>query len=383
MTFIQRHLGRSLFNPTPTSCTPQLRLYDSDDRQDRGNRLSTQRRPWRAASIVAISILACLSLLPSMSSACQFLPSAPAGFIHATDRTLAGVGGQHLPANAQGVIFWRNGPPVYQLSNASVKNAYFVVQRPARLMASDFSVIEQPEGRHLPATVTPIDPDEQSARRHLRYFMVTGRSLSQCVRKNLYSMDGCKTLERHARKLVTGGALPEITAAMHQAYGLFLIAPRGGFVPGHRYEIRYTVGTPTSMQWAYPRGIDVTIDTLPVTSWKSHTPRLVISHKPRDIRPDEQDATYVSYELASDLQPYRNSMYFLTMIHVRRSGMMPPPPPPPPICGLSDPLGTPPGTTDLRFADGFCREVAGRVAFLEISEAFAEAAPIRVNCPAP
>jgi hypothetical protein len=300
------------------------------------------------------------------------MPRVPAGFLNARYAADFGTSpGQHLPANARGALFWMAGTPYYWLRHASVPDTYFVADMPHPLDPRDFLLIEQPGSRRLGVKIEPVSVHRSKA----RYLIARDPRLARCISENFFSLDGCALLERDAAKLLASGAFQDVTDAVRHAYGLFRIAPVEGFTPGREYRISFIVAHPKNTPFAYPSEMVLSIDRTPVLSWPSQAGRLRASRQPRDIYPDEDKAVYVDYLLARDLLPYRQSVYLTTEVN-----------PPPairqwPPCGIQNPLGTGPGGRPLRFADGQCHRVQGKMGFFELADGFVDAAQVGANCP--
>lgn len=313
-----------------------------------------------------------MALASGAAGACRFVPLVPAGFVNAGYAGDAGQASQHLPANAKGALFWMAGGPYYRLRNGSVPDTYFIDVAPVPLDPRRFLLVEQPGGRRLEVKIEPLPTSHAGA----RYLVARQPRLARCIRENLFSLDGCPTLEKNAPRLVANGAFQDVSAAVRHAYGLFRIAPAEGFVPGHTYRISFTAALPKDAPFAFPPAMTLDIDRSPVLSWPAHALRPRVSREPHDIYPDEGKAVYVSYLLARDLLPYRRSIYLATRVTPSPHG------PPMPPCGIRNPWGEDHGDRPLRFADGACHRVQVEARFPELADDLAGADPVAVDCPA-
>jgi len=229
-----------------------------------------------------------------------------------------------LPANAKGSVFLREIGDSFGTSDSLVLSDI-----PTPLASAQFVVRDLDSGKKIPAVLTRLRVEPPGQPDGMRYFAIKNRRLDACLNRYEDSGKTCrKLLDLRQRpkallvRLHASGALTDVTALVHRAYGLFRVAPKGGFVAGHRYRLSYDPQSDEDAWKTKFQEIKVKIDKKPL-NWHSLNTQIhleldgTISMYLMTISCFNEGFALVQklrYVLPAALEPYRDSVRFVRMV---------------------------------------------------------------------
>lgn len=241
-----------------------------------------------------------------------------------------------LPANAKGSVFLREISNSFGTSDSLVLSA-----SPTPLVSAQFVVRDLGSGKKIPAVLTRLRVEPPGQPDSIRYFAIKNRRLDACLNRYEDSGKTCRKLlglqQQPAAllaKLHASGALTDVTALVHHAYGLFRVAPKGGFIAGHRYRISYDPQLDEDAWETEFQEIKVKIDKKPL-NWHSLSTQIDLKldgaismhviRVPRAVSCSDEKTALVQqlrYVLPPALEPYRDSVRFVRMVRQGHGNFM-------------------------------------------------------------
>ena len=273
---------------------------------------------------------------PDPSHVSNLTCTSEGSIVYCKDKTPAPEPIYHLPANSKGSVFLREIGDSFGTSDSVVLS-----DLPTLLVPQEFRVRNLDSGKKIPAVLTKLRVEPPGQPNGIRYFVINNRRLDACL--NHYEGSG-KTCERllnllqqpaellaelRARKVLT-----DVTALVHHAYGLFRVAPKGGFVAGHHYRISYNPKFDEDAWETKFTEITVKIDKKPL-DWHSLSTQIHLELDgdigtylilvPRAISCSGEALALVQklrYVFPTAFEPYLDSLRFVRMVRQEHGKFM-------------------------------------------------------------
>lgn len=157
------------------------------------------------------------------------------------------ISGDHLPANARGVLFMSNEAADLYLESAG-DHIELLRAVPPPLTADAFSITEDGSHKSLKVVVQRLHAmDQIDSQQPTRYFRLVDPLYRTCMKERydgkseVRCADGKHYVEYGAPvdQLVASGKIQDVSADYDKSDGLFRVGPAGGFEAGKTYVIRF------------------------------------------------------------------------------------------------------------------------------------------------